>query len=106
MSSITHHFGRIVSGAAFADFCRLSKKTQEDTALKVMAIAAGTFVGMLIAGAVICAFSKVAGASILLASPFVAIGVGVYALSRFTEGFFINQVVNLAQRAANYFGLN
>lgn len=106
MSSITHHFNRIVSRAAVADFSRLSNKTQKDTMLKVIVVAACAFVGMLIAGAAICAFSKIAGIAVIVASPFVAIGVGAYALSRFTEGFFINQVVNLAKRAVNYLDLN
>lgn len=106
MSSITHHFNRVVSGAAAADFSRLSQKTQQEIALKVIGIAATVFFGTLIAGAALASLTKIVGVSLMLASPVAAIAVGAYALSRFTEGFFINQVVNLAHRAANYFDLN
>lgn len=106
MLNISHHFNRVASGAAYADFKRLSERTQQEIALKVAAVAIGSFVGSLVMGSLVCCLSKIAGITLMLASPVMGVAAGAYALSRFAEPFCVNHVVNLGGRVLKYLDIH
>lgn len=106
MFKIVHHFNRVVDGTACQDLERLSKKTQKKIAIKTAAVALATLAATFLGGLALCAASKFVGVAVMLASPVAAVAAGLYAISRFTEGYAINQAANLVNRAAQFFDLN
>jgi hypothetical protein len=106
MSKIIHHFNRVVDGIAFQDLARLSEKTQQKIAGKTAAVALATLATTFLGGLALCAASKFVGVAVMLASPVAAVAAGLYAISRFTEGYASNQAANLLNRAAQFFDLN
>ncbi len=105
MLNIAHHFNRVCSGAAMADWARLVPSTQREIALKVAAVAVGSFLATFLVGSLGYVLSKVAGITLMVLSPVAGCSLGLIALSHFTEGFFVNHVANLGHRILRYFDI-
>jgi hypothetical protein len=104
MNSLLHHVDRLVSGQVAFDARRMSEDAQKQLAIKVALVAAGAFLGTLLAGAALCAASKFAGIAVMLASPVLGLAAGAYALSFFTERYPLNRVVNFPAQVINAMG--